>query len=178
AADAERAAAWAARYVLGAAEVAELLADAETAAFFEAGVAAGAAPSLMSAWVRSEVARRRNVGALGRITPADVARVASMVAEGTITREAAREVLDVIAAEGGVPDRIVAARGLGSVVDEGALDTAVRAVVARFPAEVAKYRAGSAGVFGFLMGQVMAATGRRADPKAAGQVLRRVLDRG
>lgn len=176
--DAERAAMWTVRYGLAAGEVAELLADGETAAFFEAGVAAGAAPPRMSAWVRSEVARRRNAGALGRLTPAHVARVAGMVADGGITREAARQVLDVLAAEGGAPEAIVAARGLAAGVDEGALEVAVRDVVARFPTEVAKYRAGSAGVFGFLMGQVMAATGRRADPKVAGRVLRAALDEG
>jgi len=76
-----------------------------------------------------------------------------------------KKLLDVLWEEGGAPGEYVARLGLGLVSDEGALRAAVLEVIGRFPAEVARYRAGNAGLAGFFVGEVMKATGRKADPK-------------
>jgi len=61
------------------------------------------------------------------------------------------------------------------VSDRGALDAAVEDVIARHPAQVAEFRAGKERVLGFLVGQVMKATGGKANPQVVGELLRKAL---
>src|SRR5439155_418479 len=68
-----------------------------------------------------------------------------------------------------------AAQGLAQVSDRGALDAAVEDVIARHPAQVAEFHAGKERVLGFLVGQVMKATGGKANPQVVGELLRKAL---
>ncbi|MDP2316263.1 MAG: Asp-tRNA(Asn)/Glu-tRNA(Gln) amidotransferase subunit GatB [Pseudomonadota bacterium] len=176
AADAARRNTWVARYGLDAAEVDALLAEEAVAAFFVAAVAAGGAPRAMATWVRGEVQRRRNAGTLGALAPRHVVAVQRLLDAGTVNREAARGLLDEVARTGGDPAAIAADRGLSQLSDATALDAVIATVLVGFPGELARYRAGDKGLFGFFMGQLMAATGRRADPALGARRLREALD--
>ena len=90
----------------------------------------------------------------------------------------AREVFDAMFATGGDPAEIAAARGLRQVTDAGAIDAEVDRVVAAHPDQAAAYRTGKAKLLGFFVGQVMKATGGKADPKAVNETLRRKLENG
>ena len=104
-------------------------------------------------------------------TPAQVARVVALVAEGSLTAGLARQVVDGVLAGEGEPDEVVAARGLAVVSDEGALGTAVDEALAAQPGVADKVRAGKVQAVGALVGAVMKATRGQADAS----VVRRLL---
>ncbi|MBM4390472.1 MAG: Asp-tRNA(Asn)/Glu-tRNA(Gln) amidotransferase subunit GatB [Deltaproteobacteria bacterium] len=164
---------WVENYGLSTYDVTVILGNPEAAAIFMDAVAAGGAPKAMANWVTSEVLRREDPG---QISGAALSAVQALVDDGTINRDGAKRVIEVIAEEGGDPAEIVSRLGLGQVSDEGKLAEAVASVLAAHPAELAKYRAGNKGLFGFFMGKLMAATGRKAEPGLAQRLLRGALD--
>ena len=97
------------------------------------------------------------------ITPAQVARVAELVASGDLNDKLARQVLDGVLAGEGDPDAVVAKRGLKVVSDDGALGTAVDEAIAANPAIADKIRGGKIAAAGALVGAVMKATRGQAD---------------
>ena len=70
------------------------------------------------------------------------------------------------------------ARGLGQISDTGALAAVVAEIVAAHPAQAEQFRGGKENLMGFFVGQVMKATGGRAEPQIAQQLLREELARG
>ena len=76
---------------------------------------------------------------------------------------------------GARPQAIVEAEGLAQIGDEGALTAAVADVLAKNPDAVAQIRAGRNNAFGFLVGQVMKATGGKANPKLVNELIRKNL---
>jgi len=140
-----------------------------------ATVAAGAAPADARKWWLGELARRANetgaeLAALP-ITPAQVARVAALVAAGTLNDQLARQVIDAVLAGEGSPDEVVAARGLAVVSDEGALLAAVDEAIAANPEVADKVRGGKTAAAGALVGAVMKATRGQADAARARQLI-------
>ena len=109
-------------------------------------VAAGASPADARKWWLGELARRANdagtVPAALAITPAQIARVAKLVASGALNDRLAREVIDAVLAGQGGPDEVVEARGLAVVSDESALTKAIDDAIAANPDVVAKIRDG------------------------------------
>jgi aspartyl-tRNA(Asn)/glutamyl-tRNA(Gln) amidotransferase subunit B len=73
---------------------------------------------------------------------------------------------------------IVQADGLSQIDDRDALNAIVEQVAGAHPAEVEQIRAGRNSVFGFLVGQVMKATGGKANPKLAAELLRQKINAG
>jgi len=138
-------------------------------------VAAGASPADARKWWLGELARHANetgaeLAALP-VTPAQVARIAALVASGTLTDRLARQVLDgVLAGEGG-PDDVVAARGLAVVSDDATLLAAVDEAIAANPDVAAKVRAGKTAAVGALVGAVMKATRGQADAARARELI-------
>jgi len=129
-------------------------------------------------WWLSELARRANdmgieVSELP-ITPAEVARVAELVAAGTLNDRLARQVIEGVLDEEGTPDEVVAARGLAVVSDDSALLTAIDEAIAANPDVVARIRSGRVQAVGVLVGAVMKATGGKAD---AARVRQLIMDR-
>jgi len=76
---------------------------------------------------------------------------------------------------GKTPEAIVESKGLTQISDRGELEKTVREVIAASPDEAAKYRAGKIQVIGFFVGQVMKATGGKANPKEVNALLREML---
>jgi aspartyl-tRNA(Asn)/glutamyl-tRNA(Gln) amidotransferase subunit B len=133
----------------------------------EATVAAGAPPAEARKWWLGELARHANetgteVSAL-RISPADVARVVELVAQGKLNDQLARQVIEGVLAGDGSPDEIVAARGLAVVSDDSALGAAVDEAIAANPDIAEKVRSGKTAAAGALVGAVMKATRGQAD---------------
>ena len=97
------------------------------------------------------------------------------VEDGTISGKAAKEVLAAMAdGEGGV-DAVIARRGLKQISDAGALEAAVDQVLAANAKQVDDYRAGKDKAFNSLVGQVMKATGGKANPAQVSEILKRRL---
>ncbi|NJP45128.1 Asp-tRNA(Asn)/Glu-tRNA(Gln) amidotransferase subunit GatB [Actinacidiphila epipremni] len=134
-----------------------------------ATIAEGADATAARKWWMGELARHANESgvelAAVPITPAQVARVAALVAAGDLNDKLARQVIEgVLAGEGG-PDEVVDARGLKVVSDEGALGAAVDDAIAANGAIADKIRGGNLAAAGALIGAVMKATRGQADAK-------------
>jgi aspartyl-tRNA(Asn)/glutamyl-tRNA(Gln) amidotransferase subunit B len=132
-----------------------------------ATVDAGAPADQARKWWLGELARRANedaveLGALP-ITPAQVARVSALVAEGKLNDKLARQVIEGVLAGEGDPDAVVEKRGLAVVSDDSALGAAVDAALAAQPDVADKIRAGKFAAAGALVGAVMKATRGQAD---------------
>ena len=97
------------------------------------------------------------------ITPAQVARVIALVAEGALTNNLARQVVDGVLAKEGEPDEVVAAHGLAVVSDDAALTAAVEQALAAAPGIADKIRNGKLAAAGAIVGAVMKATGGQAN---------------
>ncbi|OKK10594.1 Asp-tRNA(Asn)/Glu-tRNA(Gln) amidotransferase subunit GatB [Streptomyces sp. NBC_01438] len=132
-----------------------------------ATIDAGAPADQARKWWMGELARNANETGRGLdelgVTPAQVARVAELVASGDLNDKLARQVLEGVLAGEGDPDTVVEKRGLKVVSDEGALSTAVDEAIAGNAAIADKIRGGKVAAAGALVGAVMKATRGQAD---------------
>ncbi|MEU8667561.1 Asp-tRNA(Asn)/Glu-tRNA(Gln) amidotransferase subunit GatB [Streptomyces anulatus] len=128
---------------------------------------AGAPSDQARKWWMGELARNANETGRGLdelpITPAQVARLAALVAAGDLNDKLARQVIEGVLAGEGDPDTVVEKRGLKVVSDEGALSTAVDEAIAGNAAIADKIRGGKVAAAGALVGAVMKATRGQAD---------------
>ncbi|MGW0984165.1 Asp-tRNA(Asn)/Glu-tRNA(Gln) amidotransferase subunit GatB [Streptomyces xiamenensis] len=143
-----------------------------------ATIEAGADQAAARKWWMGELARRANEAgaelAALPVTPAQIARVAALVAEGSLNDKLARQVIEGVLAGEGSPDEVVEARGLKIVKDEGALGAAVDEAIAANPSVADKVRGGKVAAAGALVGAVMKATRGQAD---AGRARELILER-
>jgi aspartyl-tRNA(Asn)/glutamyl-tRNA(Gln) amidotransferase subunit B len=144
--------------------------------YFEATARAADDGKAASNWIMTDVLGWLNERGVGieawPIAPAALAALIRMVGDGTLSHALGRRTLARMLETGRDAADIVAAEGLSQVGDEATLAGWVDAVIARFPDEAARGRAGDGKVVGFLMGQVMKASGGRVDPKKASALLR------
>jgi aspartyl-tRNA(Asn)/glutamyl-tRNA(Gln) amidotransferase subunit B len=132
-----------------------------------ATVDAGAPPAEARSWWVAYLAQQANSRGLElaelAITPNQVAQVIGLVADGALTNNLARQVVDGVLAGEGEPDDVVAARGLAVVSDDSALTAAVEQALAAQPDIAAKIRGGKVAAAGAIVGAVMKATGGQAN---------------
>jgi aspartyl-tRNA(Asn)/glutamyl-tRNA(Gln) amidotransferase subunit B len=168
-----------AEYALSDLEVTALEGNDLTPLFEATAKAAGNARAAFN-WISGEVARKLNE--LGdrydrrRVTAEALTGLIALVEKGTISSSIAKSVFDKMYESGRGAAEIVEADGLSQIGDERALLENVRAVVAANQDAVAQIRNGKTGTFGFLVGQVMKATGGKANPKLVNDLLRRELE--
>jgi aspartyl-tRNA(Asn)/glutamyl-tRNA(Gln) amidotransferase subunit B len=155
-----------------------LVAEKETAQFFERA-AAGRDPKAAANWVMGDL-----FGALNRLgveieqSPVSAEQLGSLIdliADGTISGRLAKDVFAEMVASGADPLAIVEAKGLRQVTDSSAIGEAIDAVLAAQPDKVAEYRAGRDKLYGFFVGQIMRATQGRANPTLVNQLLKEKL---
>ena len=143
---------------------------------FEDAVAAGAEPAAAANWLTGEVVGvlRRTDRALADIalTGAHLAELDRMVGGGELSATAAKDVLGGVMDGEGSPNQVAEARDLIQMTDVGALEAEVDAVVAANPEALAKIREGDMKPIGFIVGQVMKATGGKADPRKVSELIR------
>ncbi len=148
--------------------------------FFAAARAAHGNARALATWIVNELPPVRGDRPLAELPfgPAELAELVALIDAGRISGTAGKEVLAVLAAEGGRPAEIVAARGLEQVSDADELAAAVDRALADHPEEAARYRAGEQRLQGFFVGQVIRATGGRANPRRVNELLaeRRTAD--
>ena len=163
---------------LEAAQAELLTGDLDLASFFEAAVAAGAPAGSAASWIVNELVGQlgeRRIDALP-FAGADFGRMVMLVEDGTVSTAGGKEVLGEMLAQGGDPADIVEARGLRQMSDAGALEPLIAKVLADNPDPVSRYRAGKTGLLGFLVGQVMKASGGAANPAQVQSLLKKKLD--
>ncbi len=143
---------------------------------FDAAVTAGADPRVTANWVTGELTAhlRRLESTLSdsALTPAHLVELDQLVREGQLSATAAKEVLAGVVEGEGSPGEVAAARDLIQISDEAALAVQVEQVLAEHPEAVERIRSGETKLVGFLVGQVMKATGGKADPRLANELVR------
>jgi aspartyl-tRNA(Asn)/glutamyl-tRNA(Gln) amidotransferase subunit B len=109
------------------------------------------------------------------VSPAQGAKLLAMLANGTLSGPLAKQVFEIMLETGEDPAAIAEARGLRQVSDTGALERAIAEVLAAHGDKVAEFRSGKDKLFGFFVGQVMKATGGKANPALVNDLLRKAL---
>ena len=158
-------------------DAAQLTQSVALARYFDAVVAAGAAPKLASNWITGEIARRLNTQDMGidaaPVSAAQLAQLVARISDGTVSNNAARQVFEALwSGEASDVDAVIEAKGLKQMNDSGALEAIVDAVIAANPGNVEQFKAGKDKAFNALVGQVMKASKGKANPQQATDVLR------
>ncbi|MBF5043734.1 Asp-tRNA(Asn)/Glu-tRNA(Gln) amidotransferase subunit GatB [Aggregicoccus sp. 17bor-14] len=167
------------QYALSPKDARALTAERAFADLYEACVAAHPDPRRVANWFLGELSRLLNEGGGGlaqlRFTPAQLGALLDLVAAGTLSGSAAKDVLAEMFRMGRAPEAIVQERGLAQVSDAGEVERVVEAVLAQSEGEVERYRAGQKQVYGFLVGQVMKAMRGKGNPAVVHALLRQRL---
>jgi aspartyl-tRNA(Asn)/glutamyl-tRNA(Gln) amidotransferase subunit B len=149
-------------------------------AYFEAMVAAGAPAKAASNWMQGEVRRRLKDSASDDVAavpigPVDLAELVLLAERGLVSSTAAKDVFDAMWTTGRTARAIVDERGLAQIGDEATLSALVAEVLGRHADAAAQVKAGKTATFGFLVGQVMKASGGKGNPKVIAELLRKAL---
>jgi aspartyl-tRNA(Asn)/glutamyl-tRNA(Gln) amidotransferase subunit B len=136
-------------------------------------------PKLAANWVMGELAAALNrdgvdIGAT-KLPASRVAGLLKRIADGTISGKIAKEVFEAMWASGADADSVIAEKGLKQISDPAAIEKAIEEVMAKSPGQLADYRAGKDKLFGYFVGQVMKATGGKANPAQLNELLKTKL---
>ena len=156
-----------------------LVAEKDSADFFEAVVVRpdGSARDAKAAanWVLNELFGRLNregvAIAVSPVSAAQLGAILDLIGDGTISGKIAKELFEIVWAEGGDPRAIVAERGMTQVTDAAAIEKLVDEAVAANPDKVAQAQAKPA-MISWFVGQVMKASGGKANPQAVSELLK------
>jgi aspartyl-tRNA(Asn)/glutamyl-tRNA(Gln) amidotransferase subunit B len=176
----QKAARFAGDYGLSDYDAGVLTASRELGAFYEDVVArVGRDPKLCANWVMGDFAAFLNKDNLeiaeSRVGSAALAGLVTRILDNTISGKIAKEVFEAMWAEGEGADAIIEKKGLRQITDTGAIEQAIEDVMAGNPGQLADYRSGKDKLFGFFVGQVMKATGGKANPAQLNDLLKKKL---
>ncbi|MCR8546356.1 Asp-tRNA(Asn)/Glu-tRNA(Gln) amidotransferase subunit GatB [Salipiger sp. P9] len=155
-----------------------LTAEVANAAYFEAVAGEAGDGKLAANWVINELFGRLkkedHVIEDSPVTPAQLAGIIRLIKSDAISGKIAKDLFEIVYTEGGDPEEIVEARGMKQVTDTGAIETAVDEIIAANPAQVEKAKQNPK-LAGWFVGQVMKATGGKANPKAVNELVAQKL---
>jgi aspartyl-tRNA(Asn)/glutamyl-tRNA(Gln) amidotransferase subunit B len=164
-------------YALTGYDAGVLVAERETAEYFEA-VAKGRDAKAAANWVINELFGRLNKEGNGiaasPVSAAQLGAILDLIGDGTISGKIAKDVFEIAWSEGGDPRAIVERRGLKQVTDVSALEALVEDVIAKNPDRVADAKANPKAI-GWFVGQVMKASAGKANPQAVNDLLNKRL---
>jgi aspartyl-tRNA(Asn)/glutamyl-tRNA(Gln) amidotransferase subunit B len=154
-----------------------LTAELDSGAFFEA-VASGRDGKMAANWVINELFGRLNKeGRAIADTPVSAAQlggVLDLIGAGEISGKMAKDLFEILWTEGGDPAEQAAKHGMKQVTDMGAIEAALDALIAGNPDQVEKAKV-NAKLAGWFTGQVLKATGGKANPAAVNALVAQKL---
>ena len=164
-------------YALSLYDAAVLSQDRAKADYFET-VAKARDGKLAANWVTTELFGGLNKSgreiADSPVSAAQLGRLLDLISNDTISGRIAKDVFAIMVETGDDPDKIVEERGLKQVTDTGAIEAAVDDIIAANPDQVRAVKE-KPKTFGWFVGQVMKATGGKANPAAVNEILKRKL---
>ncbi len=164
-------------YALSTYDAGVLVGEREVADFFEA-VAQRRDAKVAANWVINELAGRLNKEGKGiadtPVSATQLGAILDLIAAGTISGKIAKDLFEIVWSEGGDPQAIVEARGLRQVTDLSAIEKVVDDIIASNPDKVGQAKAKPA-LIGWFVGQVMKASGGKANPQAVNELLKSKL---
>jgi len=155
-------------------EVANTLArDERLSSFYENALSTLNSPVALANIVANEVARelKENEGETLKFTAKQVADLVKMLDDETISSKIAKQVFEEMAKRGEDPTQIVEAKGLIQISDPAKISPIIDEVMAKNPDNVAKFKAGNTKLLGFFVGQVLKATGGKANPQVVNKLV-------
>jgi aspartyl-tRNA(Asn)/glutamyl-tRNA(Gln) amidotransferase subunit B len=152
-----------------------LVAERETADYFEAMLADGAEAKGAANWLNNEYFGRLNKASLtlatGPVSAQANSAIVQMISANTISGKLAKDLMDILWSEGGDPRAIVETRGMKQVTDTSAIEKVVDAVIAANPDKVEEVKA-KPKLAAWFVGQVMKQSGGKASPQAVNAILK------
>jgi aspartyl-tRNA(Asn)/glutamyl-tRNA(Gln) amidotransferase subunit B len=154
-----------------------LVADRVATALFEETIADGADAGAAANWITQDLAGLQNRAgdAASKVTARHLVDLLALIGDGTISGAGAKQALEHVFETGDDVAEVVDRHGLRQVSDSGEIGAIADRVIADHPDVVAKFRGGNEAVIGFLVGQVMKASGGSANPGLAQELLRERL---
>jgi len=169
-------------YALSEYDAGVLTATRALAEFFEETARASGQPKIAANWIMGDLLRfykDRNTDlkdlSQSSVSPRMLAEMISLVEKGTISGKIAKTVMEEMYKTGKHAQQIIEEQGLVQISDTGEIEKIVDKVIEENAKSVEQYRAGKTGTLGFFVGQVMKATGGRANPQAVNDLLRKKL---
>ena len=157
-----------------------LTASREMAAFYEAVAAAVPTDAKLAAnWVMGDFSAALNNDGLevtaSKLSAAQMGGLLSRIVDNTLSGKLAKEVFEVMWADGSDADVVIEARGLKQITDGSAIEKVIEEIMAANPKQLADFRSGKDKLFGFFVGQAMKATGGKANPALLNDLLKKKL---
>ena len=156
-----------------------LVAEKETAVYFEE-VASGRDAKLAANWVISNLFGALNDKGLSiknsPVRADNLGKLIDLISDDTVSGRIAKEVFEIMIETGDEPAKIVEEKGLKQITDSGAIEAAVDAAIAAGEKQVEQYKGGNEKILGWFVGQVMKATGGKANPGTVNKMLKDKLD--
>jgi aspartyl-tRNA(Asn)/glutamyl-tRNA(Gln) amidotransferase subunit B len=169
-------------YALSEYDAGVLTATRALADFYEEVARASSQPKAAANWVMGDLLRFYKEGNVdlkdlskSPVTPKMLADMISLVEKGTISGKIAKTVMEEMYTTGKEAKKIIEEKGLVQISDSSEIEKIVDKVIGENVKTVEQYRAGKTGSFGFFVGQVMKATGGRANPQTVNELLRKKL---
>ncbi|WP_029076036.1 Asp-tRNA(Asn)/Glu-tRNA(Gln) amidotransferase subunit GatB [Kaistia adipata] len=162
---------------LSAYDASVLVLERDTADYFEA-VAKGRDAKAAANWVTQELAARLNKDgkdiAASPVSAEQLGAIIDLIGDGTISGKIAKDLFEIVWNEGGDPRQVVEARGLKQVTDTGAIEKVVDDIIAANPDKVEQVKLKPT-LAGWFVGQIMKASGGKANPQAVNEILKKKL---
>ena len=156
-----------------------LVAEKETAVYFEE-VASGRDAKLAANWVISNLFGALNDKGLSiknsPVRADNLGKLIDLISDDTVSGRIAKEVFEIMIETGDEPAKIVEEKGLKQITDSGAIEAAVDAAIVAGEKQVEQYKGGNEKILGWFVGQVMKATGGKANPGTVNKMLKDKLD--
>ncbi len=155
----------------------------EVADYFEECLKHYEKPKAVSNWIMTELLKELKeeedgTGGVFPVSPEMLTELLKLIDAGTISGKMAKDVFNEMVSTKKRAGDIVTEKGIKQISDTLEIEKIVSEVVNKNPSEASRYRAGEEKLIGFFVGQIMKATGGRANPKLVNEVLRRKLMEG
>ncbi|WP_414594517.1 Asp-tRNA(Asn)/Glu-tRNA(Gln) amidotransferase subunit GatB [Ancylobacter sp. G4_0304] len=173
----EKKARFVASYGLSAYDADVLVAEKDTADYYEAAAKGRDAKAVANFTINELFGRLNKEGkdiASSPVSADQIGTIVDLIADGTISGKIAKDLFEIVFTEGGDPRAVVEARGMKQVTDTGAIEAAVDAIIAANPDKVQQVLAKPT-MLGWFVGQVMKSTGGKANPQAVNDLLKAKL---
>ena len=176
----QKAGRFATQYGLSAYDAGVLTASRELGAYYEeVAKQVPGEPKLAANWVMGELAAALNKDGLeigsDKMPAARLAGLLKRIEDQTISGKIAKEVFELMWESGAPADSVIEQKGLKQITDSSAIEKVIDEVMAKNPGQLADYRSGKDKLFGFFVGQVMKATGGKANPAQLNELLKKKL---
>ena len=176
----QKAGRFATQYGLSAYDAGVLTASRELGAYYEEVAAqVPGEPKLAANWVMGELAAALNKDGLeissGKLPADRLAGLLKRIVDQTISGKIAKEVFELMWESGATADSVIEQKGLKQITDSSAIEKVIEEVMVKNPGQLADYRSGKDKLFGFFVGQVMKATGGKANPAQLNELLKKKL---